>query len=326
MKLLSKLLACAAVALVSGATLAQDGYPAKPVTIIVPYSAGGPIDALMRAMAEELRREWKQTVVIDNKPGANEIVGAVSLVKAAPDGYTLMASTEAAILLNPLLYKKLSYDPTKQFANVSLLAKSPLVFTVPTSLPVDTMKQFVDYARSKKSAPLRYGSTGVGGPTHLPFESLTHDNEIALTHVPYKGGMPVMQALLSAEVDAGTIGSSMIEQHVKSGRLKALAVSADKRLASLPNVPTFAESGIKDINATYILGLVAPAGTPPAVMGKIAQDMRKVLQNAEFQTKNLEPFGFQAVGSDPAAFSDYLRKELPAQKRRVELSGVQLEM
>lgn len=326
MKFLLKLLIATVVASAHVAAFAADVFPSKPVTIIVPYSAGGPIDALMRSVAVELRKEWNQSVVIDNKPGANEIIGAVSLVKTQPDGYTLMAATEAAILLNPLLYKKLSYDPSKQFENVSLLARSPLVFTVPATLPVDNMKQFVEYAKNRKSKPMTYGSTGVGGPTHLPFESLMSDNEISLTHVPYKGGMPVLQALLAGEVDAGTIGSSLIEQHVKSGKVKALAVSADRRLPSLPNVPTFAETGIRDINASYILGLVAPTGTPLQTMTKISGDIRKILQSPEFQKKNLEPFGFQAVGSDPASFTEYLRKEMPAQMRRVKLSGVQLEM
>lgn len=321
-----KIAASAVLALSQLAAHAADAFPSRPVTIIVPYSAGGPIDALMRGVAERLRQAWKQTVIIDNKPGANEIIGAVALAKGAPDGYTLLASTESTILLNPLLYKKLPYDPSRQFTNVSLLARSPLVFTVPASSPVNSIEEFVALARKRQAEPMRYGSTGIGGPTHLPFESLAHDNKIALTHVPYKGGMPVMQALLAGEVDAGTIGSSMIEQHVKSGKLKALAVSADARLASLPGVPTFSETGVRDINATYILGLMAPAGTPDAIKARIARDIREVLLSPEFQSKNLEPFGFQAVGSSPAEFDDYLRREVPTQKRRVELSGVQLEL
>ena len=305
---------------------AADVFPSRPVTIVVPYSAGGPIDAFMRALAEGLSAQWKQPVLIDNRPGANEIIAADLVARSAADGHVILAASESALLLNPLLYKKLPYDPGKQLASVSLLVKAPLVFTVPASSPVKTMKEFISYARDRRSNPVPYGSQGVGGPPHLAFSTLMRDHSIELLHVPYKGGVPVMQALLSDDIGAGVIGATMMEQHVKSGKLKGLAVSAETRLPSLPDVPTFKELGIHDIHADYFTGLVVPAKPPVAVIDKIARDSRTVLMKPDFLAKNVEPFALVAIGSTPKEFLDYLKSDLPVQAQRVKDSGVQLEL
>ncbi len=307
------------------ATVAQEAFPSRLVTLIVPYPPGGAVDTFARALADGLKQEWKAGVVIDNKPGSNEVIGATALAKSKPDGYTLMASTEAASILNPLLFKKLPYDAGKDIAPVSILVRAPLVLAVPAQSPASTLKEFIDMARARAANPVRYGSAGAGGTGHLPFIQLASDHQLQLLHAPYRGAGPLLQDLLGGHIEAGLLGSAVAEPHIKAGKLKALAVTADKRLASLPMVPTYQELGVPDINTTFIVALSAPAGTPTPVLEAIAQAARKVVFQAEFQAKTLNPFGFVAVGSDPAAFDAYIRKERPLQQRRVEVGGISLE-
>jgi tripartite-type tricarboxylate transporter receptor subunit TctC len=323
---LMRFAACLCLALASIGSFAQDRYPSKLVTIIVPYPPGGALDGFTRALAEGLRQEWKQQVIVDNKPGANEIIGASALAKAHPDGHTLMVSTEATAILNPLLFKKLPYDPEKQIAPVSMLVKAPLVFTVPASSPANTMKQFIEMAKARSGDPVRYGSAGAGGTGHLPFIAFAQDHQLVLIHVPYKGAGPLTQDLLGGHVEAGLLGTAVVEPHIKSGKLKGLAVSADKRLASLPSVPTYTELGIPDIDSTFIIALSAPAGTPRDVLDGIASTARKIMSTPEFQAKTLDPFGFVAVGSDPAGYAAYIKQQIPIQKKRVEAGGISFDL
>lgn len=325
MKSLFRLLLAVAIAACSLVTQAQDAFPSRPVTLIVPYPPGGAVDAFARALADGLKQEWNTPVVIDNKPGANEVVGASALAKARPDGYTLMASTEAASILNPLLFRKLPYDPEKEIQPVSILVKAPLVLAVPASSPINSMKEFIELARARgPSNPVRYGSAGAGGTGHLPFIQLATDHQLQLIHVPYRGAGPMLQDLLGGHVEAGLLGSAVAEPQIKAGKVRGLAVTADKRLASLPMVPTYQELGIPDINTTFIVALSAPAGTPANVVAAIGQAARRVLQHPEFQAKTLNPFGFVPVGSDAATFASYIRQERAVQKKRIETAGISL--
>lgn len=326
MKKLIRLVAGMAVAACALLAQAQESFPSRVVTLIVPYPPGGAVDAFARAFAEGLKQDWKAGVVIENKPGANEVIAASALAKAKPDGYTIMVSTEAASILNPLLFKKLPYDPDKEIAPVSILVRAPLVLAVPANSPANTLKEFIDQARARANNPVRYGSAGAGGTGHLPFIQLASDHQLQLIHVPYRGAGPMLQDLLGGHVEAGLLGSAVAEPQIKAGKLKGLAVTADKRLASLPTVPTYQELGVADINTTFIMALSVPVGTPAGVVDAIVQAGRKVLQNADFQTKILSPFGFSAVGSDAATYGDYIRKQLPIQKKRIDAGGVNLEM
>ncbi|MCZ4314848.1 tripartite tricarboxylate transporter substrate binding protein [Comamonadaceae bacterium G21597-S1] len=326
MKNLQKLLAGIAVAACAFTAVAQDVFPQKTVTIIVPYPPGGAVDTFVRALSEGLRQEWKAGVVIENKPGGNEVIAASALAQARPDGHTIMASTEAASILNPLLYKKLPYDPAKQIMPVSILVRAPLVLAVPANSPASSLREFIDMARARSANPVRYGSAGAGGTGHLPFIQLASDHQLQLIHAPYRGAGPLLQDLLGGHIEAGLLGSAVAEPHIRAGKLKGLAVTADSRLASLPMVPTYQEAGVPDINSTFIIALSAPAGTPAQVVEAIARASRKVLLNSEFQAKTLNPFGFVAVGSDPASFADYIRREVPVQKKRIETGGISFEM
>lgn len=306
--------------------LAEPAFPSRPVTILVPYPPGGALDAFVRSLADALRPVWKAAVVIDNRPGANEMIAAAALAKARPDGYTLMASTEAAAILNPLLFAKLPYDAQKDLAPVSILVRVPLVLAVPADSPAGTLKEFIAMARSRAGDPVRYGSSSPGGTGHLPFIQLASDHRLQLVHVPYRGGGPLLQDLLGGHVEAGLLGSAVAEPHIKAGRIKGLAVTADRRLDSLPMVPTYQELGVPDLEATFIVALSAPAGTPPAVIEAIALAARRVLQDPDFQRKSLKPFGFVAVGSDAAAYREYIRTETDTQRKRIDAGGIKLEM
>ncbi|MDO8768258.1 MAG: tripartite tricarboxylate transporter substrate binding protein [Burkholderiaceae bacterium] len=313
------------LALLHTTGFAADDFPSRPVTIIVPFTAGGPTDAFFRAIADGLQKEWGQPVIVDNKPGANETIAAMATVRAAKDGYTLFGASEGALILNPLLYRKLQYNPHTQLAPISLLAKGPLVLVVPASMPVRTMKEFIEYARSRSNTnPVTYGTTGMGGTTHLSFSALQKQNNIVMTAVNYKGIVNVVQDLLGGNLEAAVVGPSMAEGYVKTGKLKALAIPF-ARASSLPDVPTFAEAGVTDMKAAYELTLVGPAGTPATVIEKISRDARKVLLSQEFQKKNVEPFGLVTVGSNPKEFAEYLRTESLARKKLVADSGVEIQ-
>ena len=233
-----------ALGLLGSAAVAQT-YPAKPVTIVVPYSAGGPVDNFIRALGQQLSDSWKQLVVVLNKPGANEIIGADHVARSAPDGYTLFAGTEASLTMSPHLYKKLPYNVDTDFVPISQLVSLPLMLFTHKNTPASTVSEFVDLARKAKAQgkPLSYGSTGAGGIAHLPIVTFEKQEGISMTHVPYRGAANLIPDVIAGQVDVAVLAVSVIEQHVKTGALKPLAVSSETRSVALPQVPTFKEAG-----------------------------------------------------------------------------------
>ncbi|MGH8431076.1 MAG: Bug family tripartite tricarboxylate transporter substrate binding protein, partial [Solimonas sp.] len=238
----------AVAALAGNSALAQD-YPTKPVTLVVGYPAGGPVDTFARALGQRLTEELKQIFIIDNKPGANEIIASQYVAKAKPDGYTIFISTEAPLTQNQFLYKKLGYSPEADLMPVSQLVTVPMVLSVSPAFPANTLKQFLEVAKSRSDKPINYASGGVGGVTHLPMAMLARNEGFQWTHVPYKGAAPILPDLMANQVDATILAVSFMQQHINEKKVKALAVYADQRATSLPNVPTFKELGIKDIKA-----------------------------------------------------------------------------
>jgi len=313
------------LALWGASTALAQSYPIKPVRIVVPYSAGGPVDALMRAMAPLLSEDWKHPVFIENKTGANEIIGADYVAKSPADGYTLLAATEAALTMSQHLYRKLPYDPERDLVPISRLVTLPMAFIVPKSSPANTMKEFVALAAANKDKPLTYGSTGAGGITHLPMAMFEHNERIKLLHVPYKGAANVVPDIIAGNIDAAVLAVPPIEQHVKAGTMKALAISASSRAKLLPGVPTFEEAGLKDIKASFIIGLVAPRGTPAQVVEKIAASTRRILLSADFRAKHVDAYSYIMSASTPAEFKDYLDKDRRLQSERVKISGAALD-
>ena len=315
-----------ALGLLASAAVAQT-YPAKPVTIVVPYSAGGPVDNFIRALGQQLSDSWKQPVVVLNKPGANEIIGADHVAKSAPDGYTLFAGTEASLTMSPHLYKKLPYNVDTDFVPISQLVSLPLMLFTHKNTPASTVSEFVDLARKAKAQgkPLSYGSTGAGGIAHLPIVTFEKQEGISMTHVPYRGAANLIPDVIAGQVDVAVLAVSVIEQHVKTGALKPLAVSSETRSVALPQVPTFKEAGFKDIHAIFSIGLLAPKGTPAAVIDKIAASTRAIITTPDFRQKNIDAFSYVPVASSPVEFKAYLSGNSKLQAERVKASGVTLD-
>jgi tripartite-type tricarboxylate transporter receptor subunit TctC len=299
--------ACAATA--PAALLAQGD---KPVTIVVPYAPGGTTDMLGRTLAREMGPLLGRTVIVDNKPGAGSGIGASFVAHAPADGSTLLVATSTTLAINPSLYKKLAYDPAKDFAPIGLIGAVPLLVVVHPTLPVKSIAELIAYSKSKPGG-LSYGSAGNGSPQHLSAEMFKAATGARLTHVPYKGSGPAVTDLLGGQIDVMFSDIPPAVQHVKAGKLRALAVTSAKRQTALPEIPTVAESGApgtRGCEAVAWQSLVAPAGTPKDVVQKFADALNKVIAQPDLRTK-LEAEGFEpaAPGGTPERFAAYIRSE-----------------
>jgi tripartite-type tricarboxylate transporter receptor subunit TctC len=298
--------ALAACTLVAPA-FAQDAYPAKSVTVVVPFPPGGGTDTGARWIAHELSRKWGQPVVVDNKPGAAGMIGAELVSRAKPDGYTIMMVNAQVGAVNPSLYKKLPYNPETAFTPISLVAELPLVLLVNSSLTPTTTKDFIALAKAKP-AELTYGSAGNGSSTHLAaslFESATGTK---LVHVPYKGGGPAMQDLMGGVTNLTFLTVLESGSAIKSGKVRPIAVTSSARSPALPNVPTLAESGVPDFFSISWIGLMAPAGTPRAIVDKISKDVQEIVASPEMQKRFIEQ-GATPVGGTPAQFAKLIETD-----------------
>ena len=266
-------LALAAITHVPGFAQA---YPSRPVTLVVPFPPGGGTDTGGRVIAEQLGKRWGQSVIVENKGGAAGQIGAYHVAKAKPDGYTLLLGNIGTQAINPSLYPKLPYDPDTAFTPVSLLAELPLAMMVNPSVPAKTAAEFIALAKAKPGQ-ITYSSSGAGGAPHLVTEMFKEQTGTFLVHVPYRGGGPAIADLLAGHVQLSFMTVLEASGHVKAGKLRALAVTGDKRVPALPEVPTLAETVIPGFNAISWIGMLAPAGTPKDVVEKIAADVRAVL-------------------------------------------------
>lgn len=275
--------------------LAQS-YPSRPVTLVVPFPPGGGTDTGGRVIAEQLSRRWGQTVIVENKGGAAGQIGADLVAKAKPDGYTLLLGNIGTQAINPSLYAKLPYDPDKAFAPVSLVAELPLVMMVNPAVAARTPAEFIALAKAQ-AGKLSYSSSGAGGAPHLVAEMFKDQTRSFIVHVPYRGGGPAIADLLAGHVDLSFMTALEASGHIKAGKLRALAVTSDKRLPALPDVPTLAEGALPGFNAISWIGMVAPAGTPQDIVEKIAADVRAVLADDAVKAR------FAALGGVPHATS-----------------------
>lgn len=297
-------------------------YPAKAIRIVVPFPAGGTSDILSRAIGQKLTEEWKQSVVVDNRPGAGANIGAEIVVKSPPDGYTLLlASTIHTI--NPSLYRKLAYDPIRDFTPITLIAATSQVLAVHPSLPVRTVKELVAYAK-KRPGQIHYSSAGNGSQPHLTAELFKSRTGIDIIHVPYKGGPPAMNDLLAGHVALSFATSPSAVPHVKSGKLRALAVSTAKRISALPDVPTIDESGVPGFEASGANGLVGPAGMPAAVVEKLNAAIVRIVKEPAMQ-KFLSEQGAEPLTTTPAEYGAYIRSEVAKWAKAVKDSGARVD-
>ncbi len=322
-KLLGGLLAALAVLTPLSMAQAQSGsYPNRPVRLIVPSAPGGPADIVGRAVGQGLSDMLGQQVVVDNRSGAGGSIGAELLVRAVPDGYTLMISHSGPLAIEPLLHAKATYDPAKDFAPISLVASSPYLLLVKPGVPAKSVKELIALAKARPGT-LNYASGGPGTGIHMAAELFNLVAGVKLTHVPYKGAGPGMTALMSGEVDMMFNGVSSALPQVRAGKLRALAVAGAKRSALLPDLPAIAESGLTyDTSGWY--GFVAPRGTPAAVLTKLHGDIVKALSTREMKER-LSGLGIEAIGSTPAQFSTFLREELTKWSKVIKAAGIKAD-
>ena len=298
------LLPCAAA--VSPQARAQ-GYPAKAVRVIVPLPAGGAIDVIARAVCQRLSEMWGQQIVIENKGGANTQIGAEAVAKSAPDGYTLLATSEATLAVNPFLYRKLAYE-VKDFVPVSGLGTITQALVLHPSVPANTVAEFIALAKSKPGE-LNYGTLGIGSSSHLNTISFESMAGVRLTPVHYRGGAPALTDVIGGHTQVLFISVTLMNQPWKAGQLKALGVGGGKRVAQFPELPTIAESGLPGYQAVAWFGLFAPAGTPAEIVRNINADVQRILSDPTFEEKFLTPSFFEPILGSADAFAGYVRSE-----------------
>ena len=317
------LIASAAIAFGTLA-FAQD-YPSRPITIVVPAPPAGATDVLARVLAEELGKSLKQTVIVDNKPGASGMLGASAVARAAPDGYTLFLSHAAPIYYAPYMFSKVPYDVRRDFAFITEICSASLVLAVNKDVPVRTMKEFVAWAQVNKGK-VAYGSFGVGSSSHLLNAHLSESRHLDMTHVAYKGEAPMIQDMIGGQIPMaiGTLGT--MAPHIASGSLRPLAIIGEKRLPELPNVPTMAEAGFTDEEFKPIGGvlLTAPAKTPPAILARLEKESRAAVQTAAMKAR-FQAFGLVGMGNSSAEFRKNFEASGPVIQKLVQVSGAKVD-
>ncbi len=309
-------------ALAATATAHAQTYPARPVRLVVSFAAGGGVDLVARLVGQKLSEAWNQQVVIDNRPGAGGNVSAELVAKSPPDGYTIYMSS-ASVVVNASLYKSLPYDPLKDFAPVTLLVNAHNVLVAHPSLPAKNIRELIALAK-KAPGQINYASTGSGSSGHLAMELFRSMAGIELTHVPYKVIGQTTADLLSGQVSLWFPTMPGVLQHIQGGRMTALGVSGSRRAPALPNVPTIAEAGVPGYDASTWYPLLAPAGTPAAVIDKLNAQLVAILATGDVREK-LQAQGIEPVGSSPAQLASHLRSEMGKWEKVVRLSGAKVD-
>lgn len=303
----TRALACSLLTMMAAAPALADDYPSKPIRWIVPYAAGGGSDFLARTISQGLSPRLGQTIVVDNKPGGNTAIGASETARSAPDGYTMLSADNGTLVFNPALYAKLSYDPEKDLAPVTLLGKFPMILVAGPALKATDVKGFI--AEVKASAKgMDYASAGAGSPHHLAMELLKVETGVNLVHVPYRGAAPSLADVAGGQVPVMMVDLAAGAGFIKGGKVRALAVANSTRLPQLPDVPTFAELGYKNVEAAAQVGIVVPAATPKPVIDKLNHELVETIKDPAIRQK-LVDFGIEPVGDTPAEYAALLKDE-----------------
>ncbi|HSQ05312.1 MAG TPA: tripartite tricarboxylate transporter substrate binding protein, partial [Burkholderiales bacterium] len=313
---------CIACLVLSGVvmpTFAQN-YPNRAVRIIAPFPPGGGLDIVARALGQKLALELKQPVVIDNRAGADGMIGSEQVARAAPDGYTLLVSSTGPMVINPALNATMPYDTVKDFAPITLVVVQPMFLVVHPSLPAKSVKELIALAKARPGQ-LNYASGGVGNGAHLAGEIFRSLTSIDIVHIPYKGAAPAVVDLLAGQAHMMLNSVSVLLPHINAGKLRALAVGAPHRMALLPNVPTMKEAGVADFDASSWYGFFAPAATPREIVARLNTEAVKILRSQEMRDY-LEPQGAEPIGNTPEQFSAHIRAELAKWARAVKSAGV----
>src|SRR5262245_25245658 len=317
MKKLVVLLAC----LAAGATSAQD-YPSRPIRVVVPYSAGGSSDGPMRVIAQEMSKQLGQQMIVENKPGQGAMLGSAEVVKAPPDGYTLLlASNPNAISAS--LYSKLTHDPVEDFAPISLLASEQAVLLVNPAVPAKNLREFIAYVK-ERPGKVDYSSSGNGSAQHLFMAMFTSQAGIQMNHIPYKGSAQAVTDLLGGQVSAAMPGLAAMRGHIREGRVRALAVTGAKRATAAPEIPTMMEQGMKDYELYVWMGMLAPKGTPNGVLERLHREFAAALRTPAVKTF-MDGAAIEAVGSTPAEFGRFFREEKVRWAKIIKETGARVD-
>ena len=301
-----------------------QGWPAKPVRIVVAYPPGGGIDVMARQIADKLTAAWGQPVVVDNRPGANTIVATDAVAKSAPDGYTVLMTTDATFSINPHLYAKLPFDTQKDFIPVTMLVLLQQLLVANSNLPFNNLEELVKAAKEKPGT-INYASYGSGSQPHLSGEMLKYKAGIDLVHVPYKGISLAVPAVMAGEVQLTFAGIATSSAPLKSGRIKAIAIGGAKRSPLFPEVPTFAELGFPEVETHAWFGLFLPAGSPKEAVSRLYTDVKRIIDDPEFRQKQLVDRGYEPIGSPPDVFSGFIKTDRENRGRAVKISGAKAE-
>ena len=318
-------LALVAVAL-APAVMAQGSaasYPTKPIRLVVPFAPAGPTDIAARIVGQKLSEALGQPVVIENKPGAGGTVGSADVARAPADGYTLLYGSSSTLAVSPSLYPKLSYDAATAFVPVGLVARGPQILVISSALPVSNFAQFVEYAKKNPDA-MSFSSPGNGSIGHLACELLIKTLGIKAVHVPYKGGAPALNAVAANDTQFSVDAVGTTAGLIKTGKMKAIAVLSDKRTNFAPELPTISEGGYPPVIADFWSGIVAPAGTPKAIVDKLNKEILAILKKPEVVSQ-LQTLGSEPQGSAPAEFASLIREESSRWAEVVRYSGAKAE-
>ena len=298
-------------------------YPTRPIHIIVPYPAGGVADLLPRLVGQKVSEKWGQPVIVENRAGASGNIGMAAGAQAEPDGYTLVLAPTGNLTVNPALFPDLPFDTARDFTPVTLLAESPNLLVVHPSVPARNFKELVAYAKANPGK-LNFASPGAGSGAHLAGELLNLEAGIQTVHVPYKGLAPAVNDLLGGQVQMMFAGISTVIQHVKGGKLVAIAMASPKRNPQLPDVPTVAESGLPGFDVTSWYGIVVRSGTPRAIVDKVQRDMAEALHDADLRAK-LAGLGLEPVGDTPAEFDAVIKSDTRKWTDIVRKANIRIE-
>jgi tripartite-type tricarboxylate transporter receptor subunit TctC len=298
-------------------------YPNRPVRLIAPFPAGGLADVLARAVGDELSRSLGQPVIVENRAGAGGNVGAEVVARAAPDGYTLMMSSAGILTANQFLYAKMPFDPEKDFVPVSNVADMPMMVVVGPKVEAKTLGEFVAFARANPGK-LNFGSPGVGTTGHLGLALFMHAAKIKLTHVPYRGAAPAITDLLAGQIDGVVDNPPTVLPHIEAGKLRPLAFAAKTRMPLLPDVPTADEAGVPGYEASSWFGIVAPVGTPPAIVARLQHDIATALKQPNVQQRFAKS-GARLLGNTPEEFARQIRQDRQMWGEVINAAGIKAE-
>jgi tripartite-type tricarboxylate transporter receptor subunit TctC len=299
-----------------------DSFPTHLVRLVVPFSAGGGVDGLARALADRLSRIWGQTVIVENRPGASTMIGGDAVVRSPPDGYTLLVTSDSSITSNPFLFKKQPFDPITALVPITQLIDMYQMVLVHPSVPANSLRELVTLAKDKA---LNYGSYGNGSPPNLLFETLNVKMGVQIMQVPFRGAAPAVFATVADDVQMTLAGAATAGAHVMAAKLKALATGRKERLELFPQVPTLEEAGFPDVDPRTWFGLFAPAATPSDIVAQIQRDIASILNEPDFKQRYIDSVGYTAVGSTPEVFVDFIKNDLEYKRELISRARIEPE-